>query len=101
MRFDDGWEAWRNIMPGARRSIMVTGTCEVPTTGYTLTLRPSEPQGINPRVLELDLTALEPTGAASDVITHERATYFDFMDSEYDQVHVRPDGPILDVQTAT
>ena len=101
MDYNDDWEAWRNVMPGARRSVMVTGTCRFRTGGYSLTLRRSEPQGINPRVLELDLIVHEPQGGVPEVISDERATFFEYTDTEYEQAHIRPDGPVLDVKTAT
>ena len=85
-------------MPGARRSVMVTGSCEFPTSGYTSTLTKSEPQEIDPLVLELDLIVLDPTGTVLDVVSHERATYFEYTDMEYKQAHIRPNGPTLDVQ---
>ena len=99
--FDDNWEAWRNVMPGANHSIMVTGTCEFPTSGYVPLLRRAEPQGINPNILELELVVVEPLGPVLEIISHERATYFEETDVEYDQVHIRPDGPTLNVQIAT
>src|SRR5437867_7738123 len=100
MQYADDWEAWQNIMPGARHSIMVTGCCELPTTGYHLQLRKSEPQGINPQVLELDLIVHDPTGPVLNVITHERAIYFEYTEMEYGEVHINPDGAVIKVQLA-
>jgi len=100
VKYDDDWEAWCNIMPGARRSIMVTGCCELPRAGYRLELRQTERPPFNPKILELDVIVHEPSSPRPQVITHERATYFEYTEIEHDQVHVNPDGPVIKVQLA-
>ena len=64
-----GWEAWHDHMPGSPPTLHVSGECEMPSPGYTLTLTPAEPQGINPDDLILVLTATEPTDVQTQVLT--------------------------------
>ncbi len=64
--------AIHNHMPGHDRnkSLRVGGTCEAPTPGYTLSLRPGN-GGINPdpSCVYLELVVKEPDGAGPDVMT--------------------------------
>ena len=70
----------------------------VPTGGYTVELRPHEPQGINPRDLLLDKVVVEPTGPVPDVITDVEVRYEEITDVEYDTVTILPDGPSVEVE---
>lgn len=60
------WAAWESRMPQIGDSgprLYVTGKVEVPGTQYRPVLTPSEPQGINPKILLLDLS-IEGLGEA-------------------------------------
>jgi hypothetical protein len=92
------WSAALERVGGGTLRIHVRGTCQYPTTGYSAHLRPSEPQGINPRVLELDLVIDEPTGIEAQHVTDVTVDYQADGDLEYSQVHIRPDGPVLSVE---
>ena len=41
-----GWTAWQDNMPGSPPTIHVTGSCQFPTEGYSVTLEPAI--GTNP-----------------------------------------------------
>jgi hypothetical protein len=69
--------------------LRVVGKCEFPTAGYSVELRRSEPQGINPRDLLLDLIVHEPTGLVAEVITEVDVEYQEETDAEYDTVTIR------------
>jgi len=80
-----------------RTRVIVTATCTAPSTGYRITLAPHEPQGINPRVLLLDLHADPPDGPAAQVLTPVALRYR--AEGQYDRLTILPDGPTLDVLT--
>lgn len=52
------WASWENRMPqigGANPTLYVTGKVKVPGTQYKPVLTPAAPQGINPKILLLNL----------------------------------------------
>lgn len=69
------WSAWVDTMPGTRHTLHVVGRVLTPTPGYTVTLTPMNPQGINPRILLLALTVVPPTNVQPQVITEIEARY--------------------------
>jgi hypothetical protein len=79
----------------------VKGVCQEPTPGYTLTLVPAEPQGINPEILLLQLTETPPSGMATQVITPTPVEYtrsYVIPGARVPkQVTILPGGPTLDV----
>jgi len=89
-RVGPGWWAWEDMMPGGPRSLHVVGQIMMPTPGYKLTLTRSEPQGINPTVLLLDLKETPPPGI---VAQHLALTKVIFDESPaprlYSHIHVR------------
>jgi hypothetical protein len=56
------WNAWINAKPGGPRSFHVSGVVDLPSPGYSATLQPASPQGINPTELILELTVRAPSG---------------------------------------
>jgi len=69
-------KAWLDLEPPTPpRSLHVTGTYTFPTPGYTAGLRPSDPQGINPWDLLLELVVQAPGGAVSRVLTDVEIHY--------------------------
>lgn len=89
----DAWEAWHDRMPGKTATLHVKGTCVCPTPGYELELKPREPQGINPRDLQLELVVTKPTGIEPDVLRPTPVEYSEDTDMRYDTVSIEPDGP--------
>lgn len=83
------WSAWHDHQPPGPPVLHVHGECEFPTAGYSVELKRSEPQGINPKDLLLDLIVHEPTGPAAQVITTVEAHYREETDFEYDTVTVQ------------
>jgi hypothetical protein len=75
--------------PGTPPKLTVTGEVEVPTTGWTLSLKPAHPQGINPRDLILDLHAVPPHGPAGQIVLHEPVGFTEQPSPEYGEVTIR------------
>ncbi|HEX5845708.1 MAG: hypothetical protein ACXWVL_10070 [Rhodoplanes sp.] len=57
-----------NNLPGSTPTLIVTGDVEVPTPGWKVTLVRKVPQGINPRILLLDVQAAPPKEPVIQVI---------------------------------
>jgi hypothetical protein len=88
------WNAWIDLMPGVDPTLHVTASCEMPTTGFEVSLTRHEPQGENRRDLLLDLEIKEPTGNVSEVITKVPAEYTEGVEgADFDTVSILPDGP--------
>lgn len=83
------FEAWHDTMPGTEPTVHVHGYVDTPTDGWSARLEYAEPQGINPRVLELELKVEEPEGAAPDVLSELEVKFERASEEGYDQVHVR------------
>jgi hypothetical protein len=87
----------------ARGSPLVDGDrfVRVPDIGLRRDVEDERAAGDHPSHARVgDLRVHEPTGMTLDMISHERARYFQYTDIEYTQAHIRPDGPTLDVQIA-
>jgi hypothetical protein len=65
----DTFKAWIDRMPGAGPKLIVIGDVQVPTSGWHVWLTPRAPQGINPNILILDVSAQKPSGIVLQVIT--------------------------------
>lgn len=92
------WAAWHDHMPPGPATLHVTGKCTFPTAGYSVELRPANPQGINPKIYILDRIVHKPTGPAAEVITEVPVRYAEQTDTEYDEVHIRPDDAHVKVE---
>lgn len=83
------WEAVQNRQPPTPHSIRVSGKPCMPSANYEPVLTRAVPQGINPRVLLLDLTAADTGGVGADVLRRAPVTYEETSNQEYDQVQIR------------
>lgn len=85
----DTFKAWIDRMPGGGPTLIVIGQIEVPTSGWHVGLARRSPQGINPNILILDVTAQPPHGMASQVITRIPVRYEERPpEREYKQVTI-------------
>jgi hypothetical protein len=94
-----GWSA--RYAPAARGAVtlIVTGRCEMPSPGYSVTLRPASPQGTNPRALILERVTRAPTGPAPQVVTTVSVSYrLTLATRRYQAVTITPDGANLVVR---
>ena len=94
------WSAFLNRQPPQPPKLIVTGTCEFPTAGFTVELRRHEPQGINARDLLLDKVVTAPSGPVAQVITQVEARFEEETGAEFDTVTILPDGPTIPVTIA-
>jgi hypothetical protein len=94
------WSAVHDRQPPGPPTLIVTGTCTMPTPGYTVQLRRHRPQGINPRNLLLDKVVRPPDGIVQQALTDLDVRYEEPTDVAYDTVTILPDGPTLDVVVA-
>jgi hypothetical protein len=95
------WYAWMDLMPDATRTLHVQGVVTMPTPGYNVKLAPASPQGINPRILILDLKITPRRGIFPQVVTKIPVRFEQPDAVAYQSVHVRlPDGTavMLDVE---
>ena len=92
------WYASHDHMPPGPKTLHVRGKCTFPTDGYSVELKPADPQGINPKIYILEKIVHKPTGNVAQVETVEEVTYDEETDQEYDQVEIRPDGVFIDVE---
>ena len=83
------WNAWINMFPPAPAVLHVHGQVEVPNPGVEALLRKRVPQGINPKVLLLDLILVQRPGIWPEIITLVPAQYHELVDgAQYDQVQI-------------
>lgn len=70
------WHAYRNEMPGAGKTLRVSGSCCFPTDGWKAELVPHEGNtGINPNDLWLDVKVTPPNELAIEVLTEVPVEY--------------------------
>lgn len=84
-----GWRATQDRQPPPPYTLLVEGTPSLPTPAHTPVLKRAEPQGVNPRVLILNLTAIAPAYPAPQVVTPAPVRYDERSGREYDQVAIR------------
>ena len=84
------FQAVMDRQPGSEPKLQVTGQVEVLTTGWTVSLERAHPQGINPRILILDVITHGPHGAAGDVVLKLDVQYEEQPPkANYDEVTIR------------
>ena len=63
------FKAWIDRMRGGGPKLIVMGDVQVRTTGWHVVLTRRSPQGFNPDILLLDVSAQPPEGRAADKVT--------------------------------
>ena len=96
------WYAWIDLMPPKPDWLHVIGEVLVPNPGVDPILTVKEPQGINPRILMLDLWLVQRPGIWPQVLTWKQARYDQVVEGkQYDQVQIFCDNEevaLVDVQ---
>ncbi|MGP6158443.1 MAG: hypothetical protein ACLPYS_13220 [Vulcanimicrobiaceae bacterium] len=69
------WTAVFESGPTRKPRLKVTGTCACPTGDFEVALRKADSQGMNHRVLVLQLTAKPPSGMAHEAMTEVKVTF--------------------------
>ncbi|PSO31170.1 hypothetical protein [Bradyrhizobium sp. MOS002] len=65
----DTFKAWIDRAPGAPPKLIMTGHLRVPTNGWQARLTKRSPQGVNPKILILDVNTQPQGGEAQEAIT--------------------------------
>jgi len=63
------FKAWIDRPPGAPPRLIMVGDVRVPTDGWQARLTKRSPQGINPKILILDVNVQQPEGDSTLEIT--------------------------------
>jgi len=85
----DDWTAVLDKTPPDKPRLRVQGTADCSTTGYTkVRLEEQKPQGINERVLLLELKWTAPEGVVGQMITPHQLRYQKTGSPEYDEVEI-------------
>jgi len=71
------WTAWVDLQPPGPPSLHVHGTVEAPTPCHKASLSVRVPPGINPTILQLNLSITPPTGPCTQVVTNIPVAYDD------------------------
>ncbi len=69
------WYAWNDRMPPRPDRFHINGEVLVPNPGVDVLLVPREPQGINPKILLLDLLLVQKPGVWPAVLVWKPARY--------------------------
>ena len=89
------WYAWEDQMPPNPPGPTLYVTGEVETSGGNIVpvLKPAVPQGINPKILILDLTLLDTHRPGIAVVDYRTAWYSqDVTPGQYSQVQINWEG---------
>jgi hypothetical protein len=84
------WKAWHDNQPPGPATLHVIGKCAFPDSGYTVELKPHEPQGINPGIYLLDKIVNVPTHVSHHPSTLD-VKYSEKTTVKYSEVHILPD----------
>lgn len=82
-----GWFAWLNVMPLGPPTLHVIGDVQVPNPGVDVYLTERFPQGVNHRILLLDLYLIQSPGIWPQHVVLKQAR-FDKVKVIYDTVQV-------------
>jgi len=69
------FKAWIDMQPPGPHKLIVVGNIDVPTSGWSATLRRAEPQGSNPNIIILELDLIKPTGNVLQVVSKVTARF--------------------------
>lgn len=92
------WKAWHDHQPISGPVLHITATCQFPTPGYTVTLRPAQPQGVNPAIYIMDRSVTAPSGLVPQVITDVPVHYTEKTNNEYKEILILPDDQRITVE---
>lgn len=81
------WYAWNNLMPPRPDDFHIIGEVETSNLGVDVQLVPKNPQGINRRILLIDLVLVQKPGFWPQIVTWKQARY-DKVNATYDGVQI-------------
>ena len=99
-RFDnleaDEWLAIEDRMPPGPPKLRVGGVLTAGSPNYKATLTKASPQGINPKILLLDLNVTKPGGFQPGIVVPLPVRYEEKVkEGQYTQVQIKADGELL------
>jgi hypothetical protein len=90
------WFAWENNMPPGPVRLQATGEVKTPSAHQVPRLARAVPQGINPRILILNLTVEETGKKGVEVVDFRRAYYEEECRPEqFTDVQINCEGSLL------
>jgi hypothetical protein len=90
------WYAWENNMPPGPVRLQATGEVKTPSAHKLPRLTRAKPQGINPKILILDLTVEETGKVGPEVVDFRRAYYEEGCKPEqFTEVQINCEGSLL------
>ena len=81
------WYAWNDTMPPKPNTFHVVGEVQVPNPGVDVLLVPRTPQGINPKILLLNLILVQRSGLWPHLVVWKRAHY-EKVNADYESVQI-------------
>jgi hypothetical protein len=81
------WYAWNDMMPPKPDTFHVVGEVQVPNPGVDVLLVPRTPQGINPKILLLNLILVQRSGLWPHLVVWKRAHY-EKVNADYESVQI-------------
>jgi hypothetical protein len=81
------WYAWNNLMPPRPDDFHIVGEVQVANPGVDVLLVPKVPQGINPKILLMDLVLVQRPGIWPQIVVWKQARY-DKVNVTYDNVQI-------------
>lgn len=95
------WYAWNDLSPPQPDDFFVTGEVEVANPGVEVLLVPKLPQGINPRILLMELIFIQRPGIWPTLLVRKPVRYHK-ANATYDSVEVYVGGnQIANIQAVT
>jgi hypothetical protein len=85
-------------MPPEPPRLTVRGECTFPTPGFKVTIKRKQPQGINPTILILEKTVVNPTGLEPQIVTTMSVEYEEKTDQHFLEILILPDETRIPVQ---
>ncbi|MCC2113971.1 MAG: hypothetical protein KDJ16_18190 [Hyphomicrobiales bacterium] len=89
------WYAWNDLQPPQPDYFHITGEVLVPNPGVEPLLVPTEPQGINPQILMLDLYLCQKPGFWPQVLVSKPVRYDKKITTGYTEVNIMCQGKII------
>ncbi len=92
----ENWYAWYNTMPPGPTLLIAIGDVQVGNPGVLAILKSHVPQGINPKILLLDLTLVQKPGQWPQIVTTAHAWYHEQAQvGTYASVSILCEGEII------
>jgi hypothetical protein len=89
------WYAWNDLRPPHPDYFHITGEIWVANPGVSAFLTPTEPQGINPTILMLDLYLCQQPGFWAQVLLWKPVRFEKKIAAGYSEAHIMCGGAVV------